>query len=82
MTCEKSCAIFRLYIQNGYNALYVEIIAPMIVVNGSNSLNILNKIPISIQSLIMEYADSFETKTIIPLLESTEYYFDKNMKRQ
>lgn len=47
------------------------------MVNGSNSLDILSKIPANIRSSIIEYADKFETKTIIPLLESSEYYFDK-----
>jgi hypothetical protein len=52
-------------------------IAPIILVNGTNSLDILSKIPSNIRSSIIEYADKFETKTIIPLLESTEYYFNK-----
>ena len=30
-----------------------------------------------IQSSILEYADKFETKTILPLLESSEYAFNK-----
>jgi hypothetical protein len=55
----------------------LKIIAPTILVNGSNSLDILSKIPTNIRSLIIEYADKFETKTIIPLLESSEYYFNK-----
>jgi hypothetical protein len=55
----------------------LKIIAPTILVNGNNSLDILSKIPSNIRSSIIEYADKFETKTIIPLLESTEYYFNK-----
>lgn len=55
----------------------LKIIAPIILVNGSNSLNTLSKIPVNIRSSIIEYADKFETKTIIPLLESSEYYFNK-----
>jgi hypothetical protein len=55
----------------------LKIIAPTILVNGSNSLDILSKIPTNIRSSIIEYADKFETKTIIPLLESSEYYFNK-----
>ena len=55
----------------------LKIIAPIILVNGSNSLDALSKIPANIRSSIIEYADKFETKTIIPLLESTEYYFNK-----
>ncbi|HET7391742.1 MAG TPA: hypothetical protein VFJ51_13045, partial [Nitrososphaeraceae archaeon] len=55
----------------------MKIIAPTILVNGSNSLDILSKIPANIRSSIIEYADKFETKTIIPLLESSEYYFNK-----
>ncbi|HZA07574.1 MAG TPA: hypothetical protein VE619_07715 [Nitrososphaeraceae archaeon] len=55
----------------------LKIIAPTILVNGSNSLDILSKIPSTIRSSIIEYADKFETKTIIPLLESSEYYFNK-----
>lgn len=52
-------------------------IAPTIILTGKNSLDILNKTPLDIQSLIIEYADKFETKTIIPLLESSEYAFNK-----
>ena len=52
-------------------------IAPTIILTGKNSLDILNKIPLDIQSLILEYADKFETKTMIPLLESSEYAFNK-----
>jgi len=52
-------------------------IAPTIILTGKNSLDILNKTPLDIQSLILEYADKFETKTIIPLLESSEYAFNK-----
>jgi len=52
-------------------------IAPIIILNAKNSLDILNKTPLDIQSLILEYADKFETKTIIPLLESSEYAFNK-----
>jgi hypothetical protein len=55
----------------------LKIIAPTILVNGSNSLDILSKIPTNIRSSIIEYADKFETKTIMPLLESSEYYFNK-----
>ena len=55
----------------------MKIIAPTILVNGNNSLDILSKIPSNIRSSIIEYADKFETKTIIPLLESSEYYFNK-----
>ncbi|MBV9177722.1 MAG: hypothetical protein JO297_11855 [Nitrososphaeraceae archaeon] len=55
----------------------LKIIAPTILVNGSNGLDILIKIPATIRSSIIEYADKFETKTIIPLLESSEYYFNK-----
>lgn len=55
----------------------LKIIAPIILVNGSNSLDTLSKIPANIRSSIIEYADKFETKTIIPLLESSEYYFNK-----
>ena len=47
------------------------------MVNGNNSLDILSKIPSNIRSSIIEYADKFETKIIIPLLESSEYYFNK-----
>jgi hypothetical protein len=52
-------------------------IAPTIILTGKNSLDILNKTPLDIQSLILEYADKFGTKTIIPLLESSEYAFNK-----
>ena len=52
-------------------------IAPTIILTGKNSLDILNKTPLDIQSLILEYADKFEIKTIIPLLESSEYAFNK-----
>ena len=55
----------------------LRIIAPTIILTGKNSLDILNKTPLDIQSLILEYADKFETKTIIPLLESSEYAFNK-----
>jgi hypothetical protein len=55
----------------------LKIIAPIILVNGSNSLDTLSKIPANIRSSIIEYADKFETKAIIPLLESSEYYFNK-----
>ena len=55
----------------------LRIIAPTIILNAKNSLDILNKTPLDIQSLIIEYADKFETKTIIPLLESSEYAFNK-----
>jgi hypothetical protein len=55
----------------------LRIIAPTIILNGKNSSDILNKTPLDIQSLIIEYADMFETKTIIPLLESSEYAFNK-----
>jgi len=55
----------------------LKIIAPTILVNGNNSLDILSKIPSNIRSSIIEYADKFETKIIIPLLESSEYYFNK-----
>ena len=55
----------------------LRIIAPTIILTGKNSLDILNKTPLDIQSLIIEYADKFETKTIIPLLESSEYAFNK-----
>ena len=55
----------------------LRIIAPTIILNAKNSLDILNKTPLDIQSLILEYADKFETKTIIPLLESSEYAFNK-----
>jgi hypothetical protein len=55
----------------------LRMIAPTIILTGKNSLDILNKTPLDIQSLILEYADKFETKTIIPLLESSEYAFNK-----
>ena len=55
----------------------LRIIAPTIILNAKNSLDILNKTPLDIQSLMIEYADKFETKTIIPLLESSEYAFNK-----
>src|SRR5438270_13226148 len=55
----------------------LRIIAPTIILNGKNSSDILNKTPLDIQSLIIEYADKFETRTIIPLLESSEYAFNK-----
>jgi hypothetical protein len=55
----------------------LRIIAPTIILNAKNSSDILNKTPLDIQSLIIEYADKFETKTIIPLLESSEYAFNK-----
>jgi len=55
----------------------LRMIAPIIILNAKNSLDILNKTPLDIQSLIIEYADKFETKTIIPLLESSEYAFNK-----
>jgi hypothetical protein len=55
----------------------LRIIAPTIILNAKNSSDILNKTPLDIQSLILEYADKFETKTIIPLLESSEYAFNK-----
>ena len=55
----------------------LRIIAPSIILNAKNSSDILNKTPLDIQSLITEYADKFETKTIIPLLESSEYAFNK-----
>ena len=52
-------------------------IAPTIILTGKNCLDILNKTPLDIQPLILEYADKFETKTIIPLLEWSEYAFNK-----
>jgi len=55
----------------------LRIIAPTIILNAKNGSDILNKTPLDIQSLILEYADKFETKTIIPLLESSEYAFNK-----
>ena len=55
----------------------LRIIAPTIILNAKNSSDILNKTPLDIQSLILEYADKFETKTIIPLLESSECAFNK-----
>jgi len=55
----------------------LRIIAPTIILNAKNSSDILNKTPLDIQSLMIEYADKFETKTIIPLLESSEYAFNK-----
>src|SRR6185437_4232600 len=54
----------------------LRIIAPTIILNAKNGSDILNKTPLDIQSLMIEYADKFETKTIIPLLESSEYAFN------
>ncbi len=47
------------------------------MLNGNNSLDILKQIPPDIRYSIIEYADTFETKTIIPILESSEHSFDK-----
>jgi hypothetical protein len=47
----------------------LRMIASTIILTGKNCLDILNKTPLDIQPLILEYADKFETKTIIPLLE-------------
>jgi len=47
------------------------------MLTGNNSLDILKQIPPDIRSSIIEYADTFETKTIIPILESSEQSFDK-----
>lgn len=55
----------------------LKIIAPTIIVNGNNSFDILRKMSVDIQSLIIDYADKFETRTIIPLLESSDYDFNK-----
>jgi hypothetical protein len=55
----------------------LKIIAPTILLNGNDSIGILKRIPSDIRDSIVEYADIFETKTIIPLLESSESSFDK-----